>query len=75
MGEKKEVQLQLYVTHPNILAALNATAAIRRARPPQSRPDTEDPSYLLSQVLNPERTHNGSGNPGTASFFHDVQQS
>lgn len=69
---KKEIKLQPYVTHPNILAALNATADIQRVRPRQSQLDKEDPSYLLSQVLNPELTLNNSSNLRTAAFIHNV---
>lgn len=69
---KREVKLQPYVTYPNIFAALNATAAIQRVQPRQSQLDKEDPSYLLSQVLNPELMLNNSSNLRTASFIHNV---
>lgn len=47
------------------LAALNATVAVRRVQPRQNQSgeDKEDPTNLVSQVLNPELALNYSGKP------------
>lgn len=61
-----------YLFH--VVVALNATAAVKgvKSRLRQSRGDTEDPSVLVSQILNPERPLNQFGNTAQASSVHDI---
>lgn len=68
-----------YLFHPAV--ALNATAAVKnvKSRLRQSREDAEDPSVLVSQVLNPERSLNPSGKTpqtsrhDTVEVQHDIE--
>lgn len=56
------------------MVALNATAAVKgvKSRLRQSRGDTEDLSVLMSQILNPERPLNQSGNTAQAASVRDI---
>lgn len=55
----------------NLVSALNATVAVQRVRSRQSQSEEgkEEPTVLVSQVLNPELPLNQSGNIRKESVF------
>lgn len=72
LPKKKEEKHVLCIHHKDsnpshLVSALNATVAVQRvqSRRRQSEEGKEDPSVLVSQVLNPELHLNQSGNTGT----------